>query len=261
MTLQKSLRSVTAYYEVHARISIFTRLILHGRDDARNTLTFSVGIRSLHDTTLPLGSRLVLKESEIQQNNSKKMYTVRVIGSQLVDGVYLHTASILGATTLEYDRKDPRQNIELEAFRSEQVRFKTVNISHGGLQFCYGTKLTSALLSENMPLFLEVGPDTVAFECRPRYIIYNWWEQRHMVGAEFVNLTPLQQSVLNKLLGEKPSEKPPIQEISDLLEAQFDQPLTPAAIAASLAEASTTADKIQKIMIDPESGRIRFDRL
>lgn len=263
--------SVVAYHEVRPGISIFTRLHLIRMDEAEQTLYFTAGVRALGDTTLALGSRLVVKESDLRQNDAKTVYHLKVEKVDTVAGDIIHQARIVNSVSQHHERAHARYDLELDAFRNNNLRFRTRNISSKGLQLHHSATLTSALLNEKMAVYLNINRHNVQFDCRPRYIIYNWWENSHVVGAEFVNITASQQQVIDGLLStlapaDFASAKDNLSEMLDTIHHETPPPVLAAVGAATPADdepevAKDEPSKVQKTLIDPASGRIRFDRL
>lgn len=237
---QKSI--VAAYHEIRAEILVHCMLKVLSQSEAEGTFKATVGIRELDDTTLSIGSRVVIKAKDVAESG-QNVYVCRVEDVEVRQGKTVHIIRVLQQQDRTYQRKHNRYDAELDVRRSDNLRFKTANLSQGGLQILCKNMLTSALIDKPTEMFVSINGQEEAFECRPCYIVYSWWDQCHKVGVSFVNVSPHQQDVLKTLLMGLGAPE------SDWVEA--------APVPAATPEGSDP--KARKTRIDPETGRILVD--
>lgn len=237
---QKSI--IPAYHEIRAEILVHCMLKILSQSVPDGTFKATVGIRELDDTTLSIGSRLVIKAKDVGESG-KLVYVCRVEDVEVRQGKTVHIIRVVEQQDRAYQRQHNRYEADLDVRRSDNLHFKTANLSQGGLQILCRNMLTSALIDKPTEMFLSVNGEEVPFECRPSYIVYSWWEQCHKVGVAFINVTPHHQEVLKTLLMQLGAPE------TDWIE------VSPAA-----AEEEEGDPQARKTRIDPETGRILVDR-
>lgn len=237
---------VRACHEIRPEILVRCMLKVLSMDPVTKTFKATAGVRALDDTTLSIGSRLVIKAKDVGEAD-KKAYFCKVEDVEVRQGKTVHIIRVLETRDLAYQRHHKRFDAEIQVLRNDSLRFKTANISQGGLQLLCQNKLTSALIDQLTEMHLVIDGREIPFECRPCYIVYSWWDQRHQVGLEFINVTPVQEGILKDLLGtlgavdsDWVSEAP----LQDEPSAPLEEP----------------ALKSRKHRIDPETGRIIVEK-
>lgn len=236
---------IAASHEIRPEILVHVMLKVLSMEEPTQTFKATAGVRELDDTTLSIGSKLLLKASSLGEPG-KRLYTCRVEDVEVRQGKTVHIIRVVEARDPGYERRYKRFTADLAVRRGDDIHFRAANVSQGGMQVLCQNKLTSALIDHPTMMYLDVNGLQTPFECRPRYIVYSWWDQCHQVGVEFVNVTPVQQTVLKDLLGQLGAadsdwvDEPPAQ--------QAPPPPVPAAAEAS--------PQSRKTRIDPETGRI-----
>lgn len=269
-TLQK-IKEIPASYEIQGDITIFCFLKLVRLQSDQGRFLATAGIRKHADATLPKGARITIKSKNLGDPENRLMYICRVEEMEKRGDIVVHHLKLMDTVDLEYHREHARTELEIDALRNNDIRFKTSNISEGGIQFYYNSTLTSAVLNQTMHIQMLIDGQLQPFECVPRYIHYNWWEQRHQVGAKFINISDSQKALIKRLMDSGadvdialPEDDPPLETASFDQGASEPEPEAiiasdePAASEAIVGSGTKTASK--KTFIDPESGRIRFDK-
>ncbi len=257
-------QEIKACYEVRADITVFCCLQVLTVSSDGQTLEAIIGLRNMGDATLAVGTRLVIKPKELGElTESGTLYILRVDHVEKNGPRAVHQIRLLTAQEANHQREHERFALEVDAYRNADIRFKTTNISLGGVQLKYQATLTSIILDQPFPVHIRIDGKPVAFECSPRYIKYNWWEQCHTMGAAFINLTPTQQAALESLLSQAvPLPQEPALTVSEAVSPALEEVAVHAAHAVAEPSPSPPkeeAPKARKTMIDPESGRIRFE--
>lgn len=239
---------VPACHEIRPEILVRCMLKVLSLDPVTKTFKATVGVRELDDTTLSIGSKLLVKGKHLGEAD-KKAYFCKVEDVEVRQGKTVHIIRILENRDLAYQRRHARFDAELEVCRNDNLRFKTANISQGGMQLLCQNKLTSALIDQPTAIRVVIDGREIPFECRPSYIVYSWWDQCHQVGLAFINVTPVQEAILKDLLGTLGAK-----ETDWVGEAAPKENATPAAVAGD------AQHKASKTRIDPDSGRIIVEK-
>lgn len=241
-----------AEYEMKPSIKVHCVLdVLKTVDDAKSIVA-TVGVRGEGDTFLPVGSKMLIKVKNNAEKGQSQGQIAIVKDVRKQQGQKIHYIDILDDTLPAYTRSTPRVPLVLSCQRGDKIFFKTANVSTTGAQFVYESVLTSAVLGQVFLVEIEIEGILLPFECEVCYILYNWWQVRHKVGVKFLNVEETQYELLKEMV---------IPLLSEEDRHRLDNSIEPAPL-----EEETTVDALDdtpvkevKTMIDPESGRIRFD--
>ena len=247
---------IIAEYEMKPGIMVFCVLDVLKTVKTENKLVVTVGVRESGDTFLPRGSKVLLKryktEGDLASTRPSKGLLAKVVDIKKQSGVKVHYIDIVGEEELEYVRASVRVNLDAKCHRGDKVFFRTSNISTGGAQFIYDSILTAAVLNQISPVNIVMNGQEQLFLCETKYITYNWWDRAHKVGVQFIDLEESQAALLDQVIQPllpvvNESDPTPVKESQD--DALMEETLP-----------KEEEDKgPKKTMIDPESGRIRFD--
>lgn len=248
-----------AEYDMKPLIKVHCLLDVIKMHQESGALVCTVGVREIADTKLPVGFKVLIRRN-LDPNGGVINQVAVVKEVKKPQGKAIHVLDILNEPLPDYERTMPRASIKLPCRRGKKVFFETSNISLTGAQFLYQSVLTSAVLGKTLNINIEIDGVETLFACRVCYILYNWWDQRHKVGVKFLDVAPDVEERLEAIILPALTEGEKRQ-----LEAYKDGPSlsnepNPLLEVAEPSQSETgNDDKEVKTLIDPESGRIRFD--